>query len=200
MAEKRMARKQQAQQMRARIQSVALDLFNKEGFENVSVEEIAQAAGCSVGNIYHYFKSKDELAIQLTDNVDRLYLELEQEYKKDTVRTAKEKLLDFIGQTLRISSEEEVLYKSFIQGLKYPEQGALKDGGKRVYHRMLREMVAECQREGSISDAYSAAEIAQQLVVLHRGMLFEWRIYEHKFDLVQRGVTLGQILLRGLEK
>ena len=34
MAEKRMARKQQAQQMRARIQSVALDLFNKEGFEN----------------------------------------------------------------------------------------------------------------------------------------------------------------------
>ena len=89
MAEKRMARKQQAQQMRARIQSVALDLFNKEGFENVSEEEIAQAVGCSVGNIYHYFKSKDELAIQLTDNVDRLYLELEQEYKKDTVRTAK---------------------------------------------------------------------------------------------------------------
>ena len=82
MAEKRMARKQQAQQMRARIQSVALDLFNKEGFENVSVEEIAQAAGCSVGNIYHYFKSKDELAIQLTDNVDRLYLELEQEYRR----------------------------------------------------------------------------------------------------------------------
>ena len=198
MAEKRMARKQQAQQMRARIQSVALDLFNKEGFENVSVEEIAQAVGCSVGNIYHYFKSKDELAIQLTDNVDRLYLELEQEYKKDTVRTAKEKLLDFIGQTLRISSEEEVLYKSFIQGLKYPEQGALKDGGKRVYHRMLREMVAECQREGSISDAYSAADIAQQLVVLHRGMLFEWRIYESKFDLVERGKTMAAALLQGM--
>ena len=41
------------------IQETALDLFDREGFENVSVEEIAQTAGCSVGNIYHYFKSKD---------------------------------------------------------------------------------------------------------------------------------------------
>ena len=45
-------------EMRRRIQETALDLFDREGFENVSVEEIAQAAGCSVGNIYHYFKSR----------------------------------------------------------------------------------------------------------------------------------------------
>ncbi len=198
MAEKTTGRKQQAMKMRARIQSTALDLFNKEGFENVSVEEIAQAVGCSVGNIYHYFKSKDELAIQLTDNVDRLYLELEEKYKCDTIRSAREKLMDFICQALRISAEEEVLYKSFIQGLKYPEQGALKDSEKRVYHRMLRQMVAECQRDGSISREHTAAEIAQQLVVLHRGMLFEWRIYEHKFDLVERGRAMAQILLKGL--
>ena len=49
MAEKMTARKQQAQQMRSRIRQAALDLFDKEGFENVSVEQIAQAAGCSVG-------------------------------------------------------------------------------------------------------------------------------------------------------
>ena len=52
------ARKRQALEMRSRIQNVALDLFDRDGFENVSVEQIAQAAGCSVGNIYHYFKSK----------------------------------------------------------------------------------------------------------------------------------------------
>lgn len=31
-------------EMRRRIQETALDLFDREGFENVSVEEIAQAA------------------------------------------------------------------------------------------------------------------------------------------------------------
>ena len=48
-------RQRQALEMRAKIQSAALTLFNREGFENVSVEEIAQTVGCSVGNIYHYF-------------------------------------------------------------------------------------------------------------------------------------------------
>ena len=41
-------RKKQALEMRSRIQNVALELFDKEGFENVSVEQIAQAVGCSV--------------------------------------------------------------------------------------------------------------------------------------------------------
>ena len=72
-------RKRQALEMRSRIQYVALDLFDRDGFENVSVEQIAQAAGCSVGNIYHYFKSKDELIIHVTSSVDAQYEVLERE-------------------------------------------------------------------------------------------------------------------------
>ena len=79
------ARKRQALEMRSRIQNVALDLFDRDGFENVAVEQIAQAAGCSVGNIYHYFKSKDELIIQVTSNVDAQYQLLEQSYLADNV-------------------------------------------------------------------------------------------------------------------
>ena len=67
------ARKRQAMEMRAKIQNAALDLFDREGFDNVSMAEIAEASGCSVGNIYNYFHSKDELAIQLTDHVDAAY-------------------------------------------------------------------------------------------------------------------------------
>ena len=98
-------------EMRRRIQETALDLFDREGFENVSVEEIAQAAGCSVGNIYHYFKSKDELAIQLTQHVDEAYQVLEQAYLADTDRSGREKLLDFVGRSLEISVP---LRKSFL--------------------------------------------------------------------------------------
>ena len=86
-------RQRQALEMRAKIQSAALTLFNREGFENVSVEEIAQTVGCSVGNIYHYFKSKDELAIRVTQMVDEAYTDLEQSYLTSAV-PAREKLLD----------------------------------------------------------------------------------------------------------
>lgn len=197
MAERMTARKKQAMEMRRRIQSAALDLFDKEGFENVSVEEIAQAAGCSVGNIYHYFKSKDELAIQVTSSVDAAYLELEEAYLSDSRTPAKDKLIDFVGQSLQISGQEDVLYKSLIHGLKYPEQGVLKRNDSRVYFRLLRELVCACQEEGAIASTYDADDIVEQLVVLHRGMLFEWRIYEHSFDMVARGRELATILLRG---
>ena len=197
MAERMTARKKQAMEMRSRIQTVALDLFDREGFENVSVEEIAQSAGCSVGNIYHYFKSKDELAIQVTSFVDAAYLELEEAYLADRHTPAKDKLIDFVGRSLQISGQEPVLYKSFIHGLKYPEQGVLKNSEKRVYFRLPHELVSAGQSEGSISSDYDTDEIVEQLVVLHRGMLFEWRIYEHTFDMAARGREMAGVLLRG---
>ena len=145
------ARKRQAMEMRSRIQAVALDLFDRDGFESVAVEQIAQAAGCSVGNIYHYFKSKDELIIQVTSSVDAQYAVLERAYLADTATPARSKLLDFVGQSLEISSRDPSLYRSFIHGLKYPEQAILRDNDSRVYFRVLRELTAACQQEGSIS-------------------------------------------------
>ena len=196
MAERITARKRKAMEMRRRIQETALDLFDREGFENVSVEEIAQAAGCSVGNIYHYFKSKDELAIQLTQHVDEAYQVLEQAYLADTDRSGREKLLDFVGRSLEISVGDEVLYKAFIHGLRYP--GVLKGSEKRVYYRLLGELVDLCRREGSIRQELITAEVVEELVTLHRGMLFEWRIYEGGFPLAQRGRRMAEHLLEGM--
>lgn len=191
------ARKRQAMEMRSRIQAVALDLFDRDGFENVSVEQIAQAAGCSVGNIYHYFKSKDELIIQVTSSVDAQYELLEQDYLSDTSASARSRLLDFVGRALEISARDPSLYRSFIHGLKYPEQAILQDNDSRVYFRVLRELTAACQQEGSISPRREAAELVADLVALHRGMLFEWRIYEEGFDLSPRGRRMAAALLDG---
>lgn len=192
-------RKRQALEMRAKIQSTALSLFNQEGFENVSVEEIAQAVGCSVGNIYHYFKSKDELAIQVTQMVDQAYTELEEAYLADKTASGRDKLLDFVGKSLEISARDEVLYKAFIHGLRYPEQGVLQKSDKRVYYRLLRELVDQCQQEGSIHPFRDPDEVVEDLVVLHRGTLFEWRIYREGFDVARQGRRMADALLRGLQ-
>ena len=190
-------RKRQAIEMRAKIQSAALTLFNREGFENVSVEEIAQTVGCSVGNIYHYFKSKDELAIQVTQMVDEAYTVLEEEYLADRETSGRDKLLDFVGRSLEISASDEMLYKAFIHGLRYPEQAVLQKNDKRVYYRLLRELVDLCQEEGSIHPSYDPDCLVEDLVVLHRGTLFEWRIYQEGFDIAKQGRRMADALLRG---
>lgn len=191
------ARKKQAIEMRARIQDVALDLFDREGFENVSVEQIAQTAGCSVGNIYHYFKSKDELVIQVTDSVDAQYRVLEAGYLADEASSWHDKLLDFVGQSLVISAADPSLYRSFIHGIRYPEQAILRDNEKRVYFRLLREIVDGCKQERSVHPTRDREELVADLVAMHRGLLLEWRIYEGGFDLPRRGRRMAAALLDG---
>ena len=172
------ARQRQALEMRSRIQAVALDLFDKESFEAVSVEQIAQAAGCSVGNIYHYFKSKDELVIQVTDSVDAQYRVLEAGYLADEANRWRDKLLDFVGQALVISASDPSLYRSFVHGIKVP--GAGDPAGQREAGVFPGAAGAGGRLPGRepVHPSRDREELVADLVALHRGMLLEWRIYE----------------------
>lgn len=46
-----------------RIQSVALDLFEARGFEDVTVEEIAEASDVSPSSVYRYFGTKEQIVL-----------------------------------------------------------------------------------------------------------------------------------------
>jgi AcrR family transcriptional regulator len=46
-----------------RVQAVALDLFEARGFADVSVEEVASAAGASAPTIYRHFGTKEQLVL-----------------------------------------------------------------------------------------------------------------------------------------
>ena len=63
---------------------------------------------------------------------------------------------------------------------------------------MLLELVTLCQQEGSIHPSHDPDHVVEELVVLHRGALFEWRIYQGGFDLPQLGRRMAGRLLRGL--
>lgn len=58
--------------------TAAGDLFAKQGVERTTVEEIADAAGLSVGSIYKHFANKEALAIAFIDEalaIAEVYLE-----------------------------------------------------------------------------------------------------------------------------
>ncbi|HJZ86657.1 MAG TPA: helix-turn-helix domain-containing protein [Polyangia bacterium] len=66
------------QARRRKIQRVARRIFSERGFAGTTIEEIARRAGLSVGAIYLYFKSKEDLYVSLLqDSLDLLAVELE---------------------------------------------------------------------------------------------------------------------------
>ena len=49
------------------ILQAAESLFAEKGYDNVSTEEIARTAGVSKGLVYHYFKIKEDLLVEIME-------------------------------------------------------------------------------------------------------------------------------------
>lgn len=182
MKERMTQRKKQALETKERIRSAAFELFNQYGYENVSMQDIASKAGCSAGNLYHYFPGKDSLVLQFTDHVDTIYESIAASMQDD-VRPAMERLRDFMVRAIVESNREEVITMGFSHALQHPEQKTLAINDSRPYFRILSDLVRQCVMEGSIPESYTTEEIMRRLMIVQRGILFQWRIEQRSFDI-----------------
>lgn len=55
------------QQVRDRIIAAALRVFSERGYRGATIQDVVRDSGLSVGAIYTYFKSKDELFLECCD-------------------------------------------------------------------------------------------------------------------------------------
>ncbi|MGC7194485.1 helix-turn-helix domain-containing protein, partial [Mycobacteroides abscessus subsp. abscessus] len=62
---KRLSRAEKRVQTRQRLLDAAAETFARKGFATASLDEIAEAAGFSIGAVYSNFASKDDLFAQL---------------------------------------------------------------------------------------------------------------------------------------
>jgi len=49
--------------VRAEVSAAALDLFDRQGFDNTTAEQIASAAGLSRASFFRYFKTKEDVVL-----------------------------------------------------------------------------------------------------------------------------------------
>lgn len=192
-------RKKQAIEMKSRIRKAALELFDRRGFDSVAMEDIAEAAGCSVGNIYHYFSGKSDLVQSVTDNVDESYGELEERFcASDNAEPADDLLIEYMGESLAIDCREELLFRCFIHNLEYPEQGTLVLNDDAIYVRILKYLAAKLELEGKLRAGVTKDDIISSFMIINRGVLLEWRIENGAFDPSERGRHMITGYLKGV--
>ena len=118
MSENLTKRKQQALETRKRILTCALDLFETKGFEDVTIQDIADAAQTSVGSIYRYFKNKEEMAAQNAEPLDDLYVNFYEQlstHAKYRDLSAMDKLARFYFFVQKAVSSYSTLFPEIIQ-------------------------------------------------------------------------------------
>jgi len=61
----RTRREEQAEWRRNQLLDTALRLFGEKGVENTSIKDIAEEAGVAQGLVYHYFRNKEDLLVEV---------------------------------------------------------------------------------------------------------------------------------------
>jgi AcrR family transcriptional regulator len=64
-----MARHKKGEETRNRIIDAAADLFHRDGIHAVSVDDVLAQSGTGKSQMYHYFKSKDDLVLAVADRI-----------------------------------------------------------------------------------------------------------------------------------
>jgi len=198
-------RQLQAMETRKKIFETARQLILEHGFEHVSVDLIAEAAGVSKGTFYVHFESKDALAAALveeyTNTVDMDYKALmaglpENTSVDDAIILLSERISDVIADNIGLENIR-VLYKAHLAK-------TVNTTPAMSYNRELYKLFAELLQtgisRGEIRDDIPVESLSRHLILAIRGIVFEWCIRYPDFDLKEQIKEHFKILLYGIKK
>lgn len=128
----RMKAQDQKELMRERICDCAKRLFEREGYEQVSMRQIAAEAGIAVGNLTYYFSKKEDLLKERLNDIQETFSENIQLFEIDLERgeisgkpfweyenrTLLELLLRFLKAVEQFQKNAAVVYENLIYLIK----------------------------------------------------------------------------------
>lgn len=95
-----MPRPDVSEERRPQIVEAATQVFIRKGYRKTTMPDIAREAGLSVGGVYWYFKSKDEVVLALLEEIFQSDLK-SMKILLDSDSSATERLKFFVGASIR---------------------------------------------------------------------------------------------------
>jgi len=114
MATRRSLKEKLKEEKRLQIIRTACRLFAERGYYNTTMPDIAKELGMSVGNLYNYFESKEELAKEVMLTVSRWVAERLRNINEKDIPT-REKIRELVRRFFEISLKEPELIDYFLR-------------------------------------------------------------------------------------
>jgi len=190
----RTKRAEQAEETRERIFKAARKLFGKKGYDKVGMDDIASAAGVSVGTCYHHFGSKYRIFQEVYQRSDRYFRQ-----EVPALLTAPDwrgKVVEFFRTYyggLIVSDGIELCRQLFV-----PTNDLFlrEDSGMTA---TLAEIVSQGQSAGEISQQKEARCLADFLFVIARGVVFDWCLHDGSYDVKEKLGEHIEVTMKALE-
>ena len=171
------AKEHRSKAVQRKIYDCAIDLFQKNGFENVKVNDICAAADVSTGTFYYYFPSKESIFL---------------DYGEATAsETLKNLLLFKLKTSTRTGAEMSKI--SWIAELKHNKDVALDM--RRTAYGYYMNTIEEGMKSGEFRDDINLYTATSMLRYMAGGLCLRWAIQPDAVNLDVEGERLVDMFI-----
>ena len=182
----------QSQKTRDKIYENSIKLFIKNGFNKVTIKDIATASKVSVGSFYNYFQSKQDILYVNYKIGDKSF----ENFVSEGVHgnNAKEKIEAYMLYYIDFVLTQPF---DFIEILYTPDNTLfLKEG--RLMQTLLNPLIEDAKEKSEITRNFTVEEINEYLFMCMRGLVFHWCLHKGSFDLMKYAKEYFPIIIGSL--
>lgn len=168
---------------RQKLIDTTVELIKKYGADSVTVRNVCETAGLSVGTFYHHFQNKDDLLMHFVRETSFESFTLQAPSARIASRVC-ELYMHLINRYMALGEE---FMKSFyttgnraLSAYMCEENGAFAAG--TVMARCERELT-DAQAQGVIKPDADVHLLSMDICTIVKGCVFEWALNDGKMDI-----------------
>lgn len=155
-------RERKKEETRLKLISVAMDLFKKKGFQNTTMEEIAEIGDVSKGTLYNYYQDKETI---LCAYFQRIFKDKRLEIIEALNRhkTIEEKLNSLLDMSKKVMGEDLELSTIYFKHRLHTffDNNSVNNLQRSSREELLLELITEAQEKKEIRNDIPASVIAR---------------------------------------
>ncbi|CAM3831147.1 TetR/AcrR family transcriptional regulator [Cohnella lubricantis] len=156
---------------RFRIVEASMELFENQGYESTTVQQIATRADVAKGTFFNYFSSKEDLILELQGSLIRREIENQSGLQGPIMP----QLLNGLLIHARQYPLTQAVTRAVLQGVYGSERiGSAQSERSGEFARFLAMIIRKGQERGEIRTDLSAEKIAGMAVQCYYGVLMSW--------------------------
>jgi len=193
--------KKTEEEIKAEIIEAARHLFMKYGFFKTTMEDIAKTVKKGKSTLYYYYKSKDEVFLDVINQVAKSLLFNIRE-KVNQISSASEKLLGYFEILIEEVKGVLDLYRLILEELK--DNDYLSKNIDRLFYDKDIEflesiLVFGINRKEFLSlDMSNTKSLAELLIIINRDLISNYLLKNKRIEWEQSVRFLSSIILRGI--
>ncbi|NIK15968.1 AcrR family transcriptional regulator [Saccharococcus thermophilus] len=187
--------------MKEKIMVASIALFEQKGFSETSIQDIVDMLGVTKGTFYYYFKSKEELLMDIHLRYIEGLLEKQKNIMDDSTKTVKEKVFEIVYMLIHSIEKQGRQARIFFREMKHLNEEHLKKIVEKrdLFRYNLQSLIEEGMRNGELRDDFPPS-IATLTVLGAANWSYQWFRPDRELSDFEVAKQMVAILLEGMAK